>query len=246
MEVTAIIQARVSSSRLPNKIFAQISGKPLVWHVVDRLKHSKRITRIAVATTTNPADNVLEKWCRENKIEVFRGSEEDVLSRYFHAAKSMGAETIVRITSDDPFKDPEIIDKVVDLFVKNKLDFAYNNNPPSFPEGLDVEVFSMEALERAQAESRDPYEREHVTQYFYRHPEKFRQMNLANKEDRSSLRWTIDTKEDLEMARAVYAELYKGGKIFLMGDILRLIRERPEIPSMNSGVKRSAMYEKKK
>lgn len=246
MEVSAIIQARVSSSRLPNKIFAQISGKPLIWHAVDRLKRSKRITKIAVATTTNPADDVLEKWCRENKIEVFRGSEEDVLSRYFHAAKSMGAETIVRITSDDPFKDPEIIDSVIGMFEKNKLDFAYNNNPPSFPEGLDVEVFSMEALERAQAESRDPYEREHVTQYFYRHPEKFRQMNLANKEDRSSLRWTIDTKEDLGMARAVYAELYEEGKIFLMGDILRLIRERPEIATMNSGVKRSAMYEKKK
>lgn len=246
MEVSAIIQARVSSTRLPNKIFALISGKPLIWHVVDRLRRSKSISRVAVATTTNPADDVLEKWCRENNIEVFRGSEEDVLSRYFHAAKGMGAEVIIRVTADDPFKDPTIIDKVVEMFLKNKLDFAYNNKPPTFPEGLDVEVFSMAALEKAQAESKDPYEREHVTQYFYRHPEKFRQMNLANKEDISSMRWTIDTKEDLGMARAVYKGLYKEGKIFLTADILRLIKEHPEIASMNSGVKRSAMYEKKK
>ncbi|MDD5096792.1 MAG: glycosyltransferase family protein [Candidatus ainarchaeum sp.] len=245
MEVSAIIQARISSRRLPNKIFALISGKPLIWHVVDRLRRSRKVSRIAVATTTNPADDVLEEWCRENKIEVFRGSEEDVLSRYFHAAKAMGAETIVRVTADDPFKDPAILDEVVELFQKNKLDFAYNNKPPTFPEGLDVEVFSMAALEKAQAESRDQYEREHVTQYFYRHPEKFRQMNLANKEDLSRLRWTIDTEEDLGMARAVYKELYMEGGVFLTADILRLIKEHPEIALMNSGVKRSAMYERK-
>ncbi|MDD2655133.1 MAG: glycosyltransferase family protein [Candidatus ainarchaeum sp.] len=245
MEVSAIIQARISSRRLPNKIFALISGKPLIWHVVDRLRRSRKVSRIAVATTTNPADDVLEEWCRENKIEVFRGSEEDVLSRYFHAAKAMGAETIVRVTADDPFKDPAILDEVVELFQKNKLDFAYNNKPPTFPEGLDVEVFSMAALEKAQAESRDQYEREHVTQYFYRHPEKFRQMNLANREDLSRLRWTIDTEEDLGMARAVYKELYMEGGVFLTADILRLIKEHPEIALMNSGVKRSAMYERK-
>jgi len=245
MEISAIIQARVASTRLYNKIFAPLSGKPLIWHVVNRLGWSKTITRTIVATTTNPVDDALEKWCRESSVDFFRGSEEDVLSRYYGAAKKTGADVIVRITSDDPFKDPQIIDAVVDMFKKNRLDFAYNNKPPTFPEGLDVEVFSMAALEKAHAETRDIFEREHVTQYFYRNSSMFRQMNLANKTDLSHLRWTIDTAKDLGMARAVYDKLYKEGGIFLMDDVLKLIERYPEIAAINMDVKRSAMYVKK-
>ena len=240
--ITAIIQARVSSTRLPNKVFSEICGKPLIWHISERLKWSKKIQKIVLATTINPADDSLERWARSNDIEVFRGSENDVLSRYYHAALSSKATTIIRITADDPFKDPEIIDKVVDVYFDNDLDFAYNNHPPTFPEGLDTEVFSLHALEKAENESQDPFEREHVTQYFYKRPEIFKQMNVPYTENISFLRWTIDTKKDLEMAKEVYKYLHKENQIFLMNDILNLLAEKPYIKKINMEVKRSDMY----
>jgi len=242
--IVAIIQARVSSTRLPSKVFSEISGKPLIWHVVNRMKWSKKINKIILATTTNPKDDQLCSWAEKNNLKTIRGSESDVLSRFYKAANIYQAEVIVRVTSDDPFKDPRIIDSVIDLYKKNTLDFAYNNNPPTFPEGLDAEVFSFFALEKANRESIDPFEREHVTQYLYRHPEIFKQMNFPYKEDLSAFRWTIDTIRDLEMAREVYKYLYKEGQIFLMSDILQLIRSKPYIKKINMKVERSAMYKK--
>ena len=240
--IAAIIQARLNSTRFPRKVLTELEGKPLIYHVVDRLRWSKRIEKIALATTVNPADDELVEWAYKNDLPCFRGSEEDVLDRYFMASKSLNADMVVRITSDDPFKDPVIIDSVIYLLISGRLDFAYNNKPPSFPEGLDIEVFTFEALERASKESIDPFEREHVTQYFYRNPVKFKQTNHAYKKDLSSLRWTIDTEKDLEMARIVYKELYHEGEIFLFEDILNLLDKKPWISSINNSVKRSAMY----
>lgn len=240
--ITAIIQARVNSTRLPNKIFSDILGKPLIWHVVERIKQSLLIGKIVLATTLNKKDDIIEEWAKENQIYFYRGSEDDVLERYYETAKKYNATNIARITSDDPFKDPEIIDKVVKLFLDNNLDFAYNNNPVSFPEGLDTEVFSFKALERAHLYSREAFEREHVTQYFYRNPEKFSQKNLSCNENFSHLRWTMDTIEDLEMTRMVYAELYHENPNFRMSDILALLKRKPEIARINSSVKRSTMY----
>ena len=244
MSIIAIIQARTSSTRFPNKVFADLCGKPLIWHVVNRLKRSKKIENIILATTINSSDNILEDWAKNNKVPVYRGSENDVLSRYYNAAIFSKAKTIVRITADDPFKDPEIIDQVIEIYIKNNLDFAYNNNPPSFPEGLDTEVFSFRALEKAQKESQDPFEREHVTQYFYRHPDLFKQDNYLYKKNISFLRWTIDTQKDYEMVSEIYNNLYKDGQIFLMNDILQLLKRKPEIGNINSNVKRSIMYGK--
>jgi spore coat polysaccharide biosynthesis protein SpsF len=232
----------VGSTRLPNKVFRDLAGKPLIWHVVDRIKRSRRISGIILATSTSPSDDLLQKWAEENGVALFRGSEEDVLSRFYGAAKKYGAEAIARITADDPFKDPAILDKVIEAFIREKLDFCYNNNPPTFPEGLDCEVFTFNALSRAHQEAKDPFEREHVTPYLYRHPEIFRQKNLPYSEDLSFLRWTLDTKEDYDMASAVYRELYRPGRIFLMENILALLKRKPEIARMNAGVKRSAMY----
>lgn len=242
MKVVGIIQARMGSTRLPNKVFADICGKPFIWHVVNRLKYSKTIDEIILATTINPMDDVLEEWAKENGIAFFRGSEEDVLSRFYQAAQAGNADAIVRITADDPFKDPEIIDSVVEKLKKQKLDFAYNNNPPTFPEGLDTEVFTFDALEKAQKNSTDPFEREHVTQYFYRNADKFKQTNISYKQNLSYLRWTIDEEKDLKMAKEVYNALYKSDKIFLMKDILDLLKTNPDIALINTNVKRSAMY----
>lgn len=240
--ISAIIQARVGSTRLPNKVFADLCGKPLLWHIINRVSHANKIDHICIATTTNPVDDGLASWVADQKIDLFRGSEEDVLSRYYEAALNFRPDTIVRITADDPFKDPEVIDEVINLFQKEQLDFAFNNKPPSFPEGLDTEVFSMKALETANYQSKDPYEREHVTQFFYRHPEKFKQGNLSCSTDISYLRWTIDTLQDYEMAKKVYNSLYGKKEIFLMKDILDLLQKHPEIQEINSKVKRSDMY----
>lgn len=222
-----------------------LEGKPLIWHVVERVKHSKRVQQIVLATTTSSIDDPLVEWAKTENVRIFRGSENDVLLRFYEAAKEQVASCIVRVTADDPFKDPEIIDQVVDIYLNEKLDFAYNNNPPTYPEGLDTEVLAMEALEKAVRESTDPYEREHVTQFFYRRPERFKQRNLGCYTDLSFLRWTIDTQQDLDMAREVYSKLYREGEIFLMRDILKLLDDYPSIVGMNSNVKRSGMYLKK-
>lgn len=240
--ITAIIQARTGSKRLPNKVMLKLCDKPLIWHVFDRLKWSRKIEQMILATTTNIMDDALVKWAKENSILFYRGSENNVLSRYYNAARCFNASTIVRITSDDPFKDPEVIDMVLEKFENNNLDFAYNNKPPTFPEGLDTEVFSYESLIKAHNESVDSFEREHVTQYFYRHPELFKQMNISNKQDLSYLRWTIDTQEDYIMACKVYNNLYKDNQIFLWKDIIELIKNKPEIRKINSTVKQSTMY----
>lgn len=245
--IVAIIQARVGSTRLPNKIFNILAGKPLIWHVVNRLKFSKRINKVVLATTNNTKDDVLAKWAIENNVILFRGSEDNVLERFYFAAKENNASVIVRITADDPFKDPEIIDEVIGLLEDHNLSFAYNNNPPSFPEGLDTEVFTFDALEAAYRNSKEKYELEHVTQHFYRNKNVYRQMNFPNSSgDFSYLRWTIDTQTDFEMARKVYKALYKEGQIFYRDQILQLLKDNPEIAAINSDVPRSLMYKKDK
>ncbi|MGE4232547.1 MAG: cytidyltransferase [Bacteriovoracia bacterium] len=242
--IAAIIQARTGSTRLPNKIFAEIQGRPFLWHVVHRLKPSKKVDKIIIATTTNSNDDSIEEWASENSVTCFRGSENDVLSRYFEAAKANNVKVIVRVTADDPFKDSTIIDSVISQLETQNLDFSFNNNPPSFPEGLDVEVFTFDALKKAHENSKDPFEREHVTQFFYRNPDLFKMKNLSYKENLSYLRWTVDTENDLEMARQVYAHLFSKNRNFSFLDILALLEEHPEIAEMNSSEKRSTMYQK--
>jgi len=243
--ITAIIQARMSSTRLPGKVLREFSGDTLLGHIVKRVRQAKSISKIVVATSKSSADDVLVRWLKDREISFFRGDEANVLNRFFMAASQYEAQHIARITSDDPFKDPEIIDAVAELYFSEKLDFAYNNRPPSFAEGLDTEIFSVEALSKANQEAKDSFEREHVTQHFYRHPGTFKQKNLTSKVNFSHLRWTIDTTEDLEMAESVYHHLYKTDQIFLAKDILILIEKHPEIAQINQAVKRSDMYIKK-
>lgn len=242
--IGAIIQARVGSTRLPRKVLRNLCGQPLIWHIYNRVKLSKYIDSIILATTNNIEDNALIDWAIKNNIKYFRGDENDVLSRFYHASKAFSLDTIVRITADDPLKDPEIIDKVIKLFHDEELDFANNNNPPSFPEGLDVEVFSFNALENAYFNSTEMFEREHVTQYFYHNPNYFKQSSLFNSIDLSHMRWTIDTEQDWEMIEFIYSKLYHKKRIFMMDEILNLLIKYPNIVNINKDVQRSAMYNK--
>jgi len=244
MNIVAIIQARMGSTRLPNKTLSILAGKPLIWHVFNRLTYSRKITRIVLATTENPVDDVLEAWSIANGYDCYRGSENDVLSRFYFAAKQYNADLVVRVTADDPFKDPFLIDQVIEMSFNQQLDFAYNNKPATFPEGLDTEVFTFKSLKTAHERSTDNFEREHITQYFYRRPDEFSQGNLSNDVDVSWLRWTIDTETDLEMVRKLYDGLYQDGKIFTYQDILSYLNQYPDIAKINLKVPRSAMYKK--
>lgn len=240
--ILAIIQARLGSTRYPNKIFCSLANKPLIWHIVNRLKYSKKIDDIVIATTNNVIDDQLSFWAKENGLNLFRGSENNVLERFYLTAKHFAADIIVRITADDPFKDPNIIDSVIEKLLSENLDFAYNNYPPTYPEGLDTEVFTYSALEKAYKMSTDDFEKEHVTQFFYKHPSLFRQANISNIQNLSYLRWTIDTEKDYQMARTIYNLLYVDNEIFLLDDILKCLETYPEIEQINKNVSRSDMY----
>lgn len=241
--ITAIVQARMGSTRLPGKVLLDIQGKPLLEHVIDRVSASKLINQLVIATTANEKDKAIIDFAQRRGIAYYVGSEDDVLDRFYQTAKIYRVKTIVRITPDDPFKDPEVIDKVVGYYLKHKKSVEYVSNTikPTYPEGLDVEVFSAEALGKAWKEAKKSSEREHVTPYIWNHPERFRLANIENDEDLSHLRWTLDTEADLQFAREIYARLYHG-QVFLMKDILAVLRAEPELAQINQGIARNAGY----
>lgn len=244
MNVVAIIQARCDSTRFPNKVFADLCGRPFIWHVVNRLKFAQSLDHIVLATTNRPSDDKLYNWAKESGVDVYRGSESNVLNRYFEAANYSKADVVVRITADDPFKEPVLIDEAVNTLQKGGYDFVCNNYPPSYPEGVDIEVLTKKALDRMESLSSSDFEREHVTQYIYHHPEDFKIFNISNAEgDLSYLRWTVDTEKDFQMVTRIYSFLYKNdSEIFHINDIFRLLKEYPEIGRMNLDVIRSEMY----
>jgi spore coat polysaccharide biosynthesis protein SpsF len=242
--VVAIIQARNGSTRLPGKVLKDLLGKPLIHHICDRLKVSRQINNIIIATTKLDGDNQLQDWAEQNGFRCFRGSEDNVLSRFYYAATEVNADIIVRITADDPFKDSAIIDKVIEMLRKEKLDFACNNFPPSFPEGLDVEVFTYSALTVAFQNSCDAFEKEHVTQYFYRNPNLFKSKNYSNEEDVSYIRLTVDTINDFKLAEEIYNRLYINNEYFGFDKILNVFKSEPYLLKLNQNESRSAMYKK--
>jgi spore coat polysaccharide biosynthesis protein SpsF len=243
--IVAIVQARMTSGRLPGKVLMKILGKPVLWHVVTRLSWSRLIEKVVVATTTNEKDIPLVKLCKEMLIDVFRGSEMDVLDRYYRAAKHYHATTVVRITADCPLIDPRIVDRIIRCYLEDKerFDFVSNNHPATFPDGLDTEVFSFEALEKAWKNAKKPYEREHVTPYIWDRPEKFKIGNVENNEDLSTTeRWTLDYEEDLELIKAIYENLYAKGKMFHMEDVLKLFEQKPGLRDINKKYRGFSWY----
>lgn len=237
MNIVAIIQARMGSTRLPGKVLMDLAGEPMLARVMNRARRASSLGKLVVATTTENLDEAILELCRGRGWLWARGSQDDVLDRYYRAASAYGADIVVRITSDCPLIDPEVIDLVVHEFIEHQpLDYATNSlEPRTFPRGLDTEVIAFDALARAWKEDRDPAWREHVTPYLYRHPEVFRVHVVASEQDRSSMRWTVDTPEDLEFVRRIYGHF--GHDRFSWREVLSLLETHPEWLDINRHIR---------
>lgn len=254
----AIIQARMSSSRLPGKVLREIAGKPMLAHVVQRTQRARSVQQVVVATTTEESDNPVAEYCLAHDIPCYRGSMHDVLDRYYQAAKIHQAQVIVRITADCPLIDPQVIDETVYGFlgcnldiesnhaieisqkIDSPYDFAANRLPPpwgrTFPIGLDTEVCSLQALEIAWKEAQEKHQREHVMPFFYEHPERFQIFHLDYHTDYGALRWTVDTPEDLEMIRRIFSFFYPAEPGSWL-EVLDVFQRHPEIAEINQQIK---------
>jgi spore coat polysaccharide biosynthesis protein SpsF len=236
----AIIQARMGSSRLPKKVLADIKGKPMLLHLIKRLKQSKKIERIVIATSTNQGDDNIESFAKKNSIDYFRGSEDDLLDRFYQAAKKFKADHIVRIWGDCVLIDPKVVDDVINIYEKDKLDYCSNVRPATFPRGNDVEVFSFKALEKTWKENNDKFYREYMTDYIFRNPQIFKLGNLKYKKDLSKINWCVDYPEDLAFAKAVIEHFDVNS--FSFEDVLSYMEDNPDIAGINKGKERYTDY----
>lgn len=235
--ILCIVQARVSSSRLPWKVLKPILGKPMIIHELERLQRSKHIEKIVLATSQERSDDVLADVVAKNGFDVYRGSLDDVLDRYYQCARQYQPEHVVRITGDCPVIDWRVVDAVIEKHLEGENDYTVTTE--RFPDGLDTEVFRFAALECAWRDAYLPSEREHVTQYFRKHVEIFRLGYMDCEQDLSAMRWTVDEPQDFEFIRQVYGELYEQNNDFSMQDILQLLERRPGVLAINQGIQRN-------
>lgn len=244
MKVVCIVQARVGSTRLPGKVLKKICGKTVLEHVINRLKLVSNIDEIVIATTIGEKDNVIVDEAIRLGVKCFRGSENDVLSRYHFAAKESNADIVVRVTSDCPLLDSDVCRKVID-YLKNNSEYDYVSNTikRSYPRGLDVEVFSVNAIERTYKEAKKDYEKEHVTPYIWQNEEKFKVAQIIDTIDNSNLRLTLDTKEDFELIKYIYENLYRDGQIFRLKEVLELYKKNPKIFEINREIEQKKIGE---
>jgi spore coat polysaccharide biosynthesis protein SpsF len=240
MKVVAILQARMSSTRLPGKVLKTASGRTMLDRMVERVRKAATVDEVVVATTSDPSDDAIVRACHKCGVEVFRGSQQDVLDRYYQAARLYHAEVIVRLTGDCPLIDPLLINEVVTALIANKADLACNRLPPPFtrtyPIGLDVEACTFAALENDWQHATQKHEREHVLPYLYAEPGGFNVLQLNYTQDLGHLRWTLDTPEDLLLLRRIYRHFH-GRNDFSWLDVLQLQREQPAMFKVNAQVK---------
>jgi spore coat polysaccharide biosynthesis protein SpsF len=233
--ILAILQARMSSSRLPGKVLKPILGRPMIGRHIDRIRRARMIDRLVLATSSEPSDDPLAAFCGAEGIPCHRGSLMDSISRFQGAVRAFGpASHIVRLTGDCPLADWTVIDACIDLHLMEGADFTSNAMRRTFPDGLDVEIMTVAMLDLLDRESSDAKAREEITNFAYRHPEQFRLAHLVQSPDRSLLRWTVDTQADFCMVEAVYRELLPGNPDFLQDDILKLLAARPDIARINA------------
>jgi len=236
---TVIIQARMGSTRLPGKVMLEILGKPVLWHVINRVSRAKLISGVIVATTTKKEDDVIADFCKKNGIPVYRGSEDDVLDRYYQCAKQYNIRDIVRITADCPLHDPNIIDLVIKEYLKGGYDYVSNTIQYTFPEGVDVEVFSFKVLEEAWRHAKLPSEREHVTTYILKN-EKFKKKNVTASKKYPLYHLSLDRPEDYIFITKIYEGI--GKEMFYLEDVIRYLEEHPDLIKINQHVKINEGY----
>jgi spore coat polysaccharide biosynthesis protein SpsF len=237
----AILQARMSSTRLPGKVLKLILNKPMLMRQIERIQRSSLIDELIVATSVEKSDDILADICIRNGIKVFRGSLDDVLDRFYQAAKLFNATNIVRLTGDCPLAEPSLIDYIIKSHIDTCADYTSNTIHPTYPDGLDVEVFSYSALKVAWGESNLKSQREHVTPYLYSHPEIFKLNSIEHDHNLSSLRWTVDSQADFDFVEEVYSKLYPTNNFFNMEDVFSLHNQNP-LRNLNSNQIRNEGY----
>jgi spore coat polysaccharide biosynthesis protein SpsF len=248
MKTVAIIQARMGSTRLPGKVLKTLGEKPVLWHVVRRVRAATGIDDLIVATSTADADVEILNFCLQEGVNVYRGSEFDVLARFYQAAKMMSADIILRFTADCPLLDPEVITEMIREFrqertQESKPDYFSNIQTRTFPRGLDTEIFTFSALEKTFQTAGQPFEREHVTPFMYQHPEKFVCAEYRSPEDNSRFRLTLDTHEDYELLTAIFTHFAGMGPGFSLKQVLDFLREFPDLEKINAHIEQKKLSE---
>lgn len=238
LNIVAIVQARMGSSRLPGKILRDICGEPMLVRVVERARKAELLDQVVIATSVACEDDAVEALCKDRGYSLARGSEQDVLDRYLQAARQFQADVVVRITGDCPLIDPGVVDQTIKAFLDARPDVQYASNriQRTYPIGLDVEVFWRDLLEQAAVDAREKYQREHVTPYFYDPEGRFAVIAVHAEQDHGTLRWTVDTMEDLTLVREIYARL-GAESVFSWHDILALLKENPALADLNAQVR---------
>jgi spore coat polysaccharide biosynthesis protein SpsF (cytidylyltransferase family) len=239
--ITAIIQARLSSTRLPNKVLLPLGDKTVLEHVIDRVTQAKHISRVIVATSTEDEDGQIAALCDRIGVACFRGSLHDVLDRYYHAAKAYNAQHICRVTGDCPLIDPHAIDEVAEVYIKGGYDFVSNSHPvATYPDGYDCWIFSFAALKKSWREAKLFSEREHVTSYIWNHPELFKTYNVKNDTDLSKHRLTIDEPRDYKLLQQVIAHVSD----LTTDNIIHFLDTHTDVSSINADIMRDEGYAK--
>jgi spore coat polysaccharide biosynthesis protein SpsF len=259
LKVAATIEARMSSSRLPGKVLMELYGAPMLARLVERVRRAKRVDEIIIATTMNPADDPVADLARSQGVAFFRGSEEDVLDRVFHAATTHGADLVVELTGDNPLIEPLLIDAMVAYYLENDFDYVANTamrhsarweKDPTFPVGTSVEVFSTELLGRVATWTQDPIDREHVSSFIFDRPEQFRlgafeALGRFDACHRPDVRLTVDTEADLRFVREIYGRLYPANPAFTLMDVMNLLTKEPDLLSINGQVFQQRVFEQR-
>lgn len=243
MKTLLIVQARMTSTRLPGKVLLALAGLPMLTRLVERLRRVRRAEGIVIATTTNATDDPVAALCAQLGVASHRGSEHDVLSRYADAARLHGADVVVRITSDCPLIDPALIDQVIAVYEEGDSDYVSNMLPPTWPYGMAVEVFSAAALQQAHAEATQAAEREHVTPFIYWHPKRYRLRNVTSAVNLSHHRWTVDTPEDYELVRRLFDALIPTHPDFTQEDVLAVLDAHPDWMRINQHIQQKSATE---
>lgn len=243
LKTVIIVQARMTSTRLPGKVLLEVAGKPLLEYQIERLRRARLADQIVVATTVNAADEPIVALCQRLSVPVWRGSEHDVLARYHDAAAAHHADVVVRVTSDCPVIDPQVLDATIGYYLnrRGQLDYVSNSLARSFPRGLDAEVFAFKSLAEAFAEAVDEEEREHVTPFLYRRPQRYRLANVACREDLSGHRWTVDTPEDFALISHLIGALHPVLPRFGLWDMVAWLKGRPAISALNAHIEQKSL-----